>query len=153
MKQVIVWVTLSSLLASGAMAADRSVVLSTDQARNVLKQCSRNTPTQVDGTWPISKEVVADLERDLPKLSQRTKDESVDHPETYLRQYVGITIRGKKYVYVNAFSDSVVSLDRRHGESWKYEAIIVCDGGDGFWGALYDPESGQFSDLAFNGAI
>ena len=33
------------------------------------------------------------------------------------------------------------------------EALVdACDGGPCYWGALYDPETGRFSELAFNGS-
>ena len=31
------------------------------------------------------------------------------------------------------------------------DAIRVCDGGAQFWGAVFDPGSGSFSDVQFNG--
>ncbi len=30
-------------------------------------------------------------------------------------------------------------------------ALIVCDGGNSFWGVLYDVETKEFSLLSFNG--
>ncbi|PIB21451.1 hypothetical protein AA099_09940 [Xanthomonas citri pv. citri] len=32
------------------------------------------------------------------------------------------------------------------------EAIQVCDGGSMFWGALYEPQTGAFSQIAINGS-
>jgi hypothetical protein len=32
-----------------------------------------------------------------------------------------------------------------------HKPFMVCDGGLSAWGALYDPETRRFSELAFNG--
>jgi hypothetical protein len=37
-------------------------------------------------------------------------------------------------------------------KDWKAYAIVICDGGSGAWGALYDPSSRDFSGFAFNGS-
>ena len=60
-------------------------------------------------------------------------------------QYVGIKIKGKKFIYINAFADSKPPTD------WKEKAVIICDGGESSWGVLYNVETGKFSELAFNG--
>lgn len=148
---------LSVFLAPGVMASDRSALLPPDQASVVLKQCSRPTPAGVDGTWIVPQAIIDKLESDLPKLSKLTAQQccvpggKVDNPDAYFRQYVGIMIHGKKYVYINASRASFSDGNARNNDAWKQTPVMVCDGGKGFWGALYDPENGEFSDLAFNG--
>ncbi|MEM7482877.1 MAG: hypothetical protein AAF481_17015 [Acidobacteriota bacterium] len=53
---------------------------------------------------------------------------------------------GRNFVYINAFR-SPDGFPR-----WQIEAVGVCDGGDDFWGAVYDPERNEFLQLAINGA-
>ena len=66
-------------------------------------------------------------------------------------QYLGVTIKNKRYIYINAFY--VVSKKdlKEEYKNWKKEPIVVCDGGEGFWGVLFDIETLEFSELAFNG--
>ncbi len=62
------------------------------------------------------------------------------------RQYVGIEMDGRQLIYLNAFhlpDDADIDPAR--------DAIRVCDGGAQFWGAVFDPASGSFSDVQFNG--
>lgn len=138
-----------------ATSVEHSVILPPDQAEVMLKQCSRPTPEH-DGTWVIPPNVAAQLDQDLHKLSAMkaeqccTSGASVSAPEEFARQYVGITIHGRKYVYINAFPAGMAGY-RKDKNAWKREPVMVCDGGSAFWGALYDPETRQFSGLAFNG--
>jgi hypothetical protein len=55
----------------------------------------------------------------------------------YVREYVGIVVGGKRFIYVNAYPAGGPSS--------------VCDGGSSFWGVVYEPEAREFGDLAFNG--
>lgn len=160
MRQKVVSKTLLLLLVGAACnvaASEWSAVLPPDQANAMLKQCSRGTPSGVDGAWQVPQAVIDKLEKDLPKLSKLmpqqccVKDARLETPGAYYRQYVGVTIRGKKYVYINAFRGSPSNADARDKDAWKRKPVQVCDGGESFWGALYDPESGEFSQLAFNG--
>jgi len=139
-----------------AASEDRSVVLPPDQAKAVLKQCSRATPENVDGAWAIPPNVAAQLEQDLHKLAGLKSYQccsfrgTVNDPAAYLRQYVGVTIRGKKYVYINAFRHAIF-IKPEDKDAWKRSPVMVCDGGSSYWGALYDPETREFLELAFNG--
>jgi len=69
----------------------------------------------------------------------------IERMETYRLQYVGLVVAGRKLVYVNAFCSAPPP-------AWDSTALVdACDGGPCYWGALYDPETGRFSELAFNG--
>ena len=149
------------LLGSSAKAAsplsDRAVLLPPAQARHTLQQCSRETPGHVSGVWTVSPAVVATLEQDLPKLSKLVsktccgKGLSVSDPSVYYRQYVGVSIAGHDYVYVNAFRNHPIYFHPEDRDRWHSQPQLVCDGGDSFWGVLYDPATRQFSQLSFNG--
>jgi hypothetical protein len=149
------------LLGLGASAnsasPERVVLLAPTQARHVLQQCSRETPGPVSGVWTVSPAVIAKLEQDLPKLSKLVsqtccgKGLSVLDPSAFYRQYAGISIGGHDYVYINAFHDHPIYLHPKDRDRWRSEPELVCDGGFDFWGVLYDPDTGQFSQLSFNG--
>jgi hypothetical protein len=138
--------------------SERTALLPPSQALRVLQQCSRETPRKVGGTWCVGPAVIARLEQDLPQLSKLVSKAccgnglSVPDPSSYYRQYAGITIDGHDYIYINAFHDRPISFRPQDQDRWRTEPERVCDGGSSFWGALYDPETRQFSQLSFNGS-
>lgn len=154
-------ILLLPLIALGTTAratpAKHWAILPSDQTQATLHQCSRQTPEHVDGTWEIPPSVAVQLEQDLHKLAELkshqccTSGAAVGDPDAFYRQYVGITIHGRKYVYINAFPAEIAPPGRKDDGSWKRKPAMICDGGSAFWGALYDPETREFSELAFNG--
>jgi hypothetical protein len=127
----------------------KSTLLPESEAKRVGKQCSREAPPEFTETWQPSPEDLKKMESklaDIKKLKSKCciEGEQIDNPEHFYMQYVGIVIRGKKLIYINAFADD------KPPETWKEHAIIVCDGGVD-WGVLYDPATGKFFDLSVNG--
>jgi hypothetical protein len=61
-------------------------------------------------------------------------------------QYVGILQNGHRYIYINGFRTDDPPAN------WRDTPVVACDGGSYFWGALYDPAAGRFSDFAVNGS-
>ncbi len=114
-------------------------------AAQVLDTCSRPSPgrdaARVTGYWAPSRQQVEQLEAALVQLQPQLQDVA-----GFDRQYVGIEAQGKQLIYVNAFHlPDGANIDPAR------EAIRACDGGRAFWGAVFDPQSGQFSELEFNG--
>ncbi|WP_430523876.1 hypothetical protein [Stenotrophomonas bentonitica] len=114
-------------------------------AAHVLDTCSRSSPGRepgrVTGYWAPSRQQVEQLEAQLPSLEAQ-----VPKAADFDRQYVGIEMDGRQLIYLNAFhlpDDADIDPAR--------DAIRVCDGGAQFWGAVFDPASGSFSDVQFNG--
>lgn len=114
-------------------------------AAQVLDTCSRSSPGRepgrVTGYWAPSRQQVEQLEAQLPWLEAQ-----VPKAADFDRQYVGIEMDGRQLIYLNAFhlpDDADIDPAR--------DAIRVCDGGAQFWGAVFDPASGSFSDVQFNG--
>jgi hypothetical protein len=61
-------------------------------------------------------------------------------------------VGGRKLIYINAFCSKPQDIVVEKGWSdWRKDPVEVCDGGDCFWGAVYDVLSGKFSDLQVNG--
>lgn len=124
-------------------------VLSAGQGESMLHQCSRWAPTEVTEFWVPDSELIERLEIDLPRLARiKAKrccllEASVRSPSSYYRQYVGVIWKGRKLIYVNAFSAPE--------PGWESEAVAICDGGAASWGALYDPAQRRFEELAVNG--
>jgi hypothetical protein len=110
-------------------------------------------PSRREKFWTPSTDDVVALERRLPAflLSQpdgsnaRENDLWLRAPN-YLRQYVGITRKGRRVVYANFFcSRSVTDPD------WRVSPVIVLDGGACYFQVEYDVETGVFSRLMVNG--
>ncbi|MBS0179127.1 MAG: hypothetical protein JSR20_10250 [Nitrospira sp.] len=156
-------------------------VLEGRHAQQLAQPCSRAKPPAFQDTWQPSEEEIKELEERLSLLQHLKsslcchRDGRIKSVHAYYRQYVGIVVDGRKLIYINAFeirslsedhangevlcrefqphrSDCIRNFDQAH-ERWRQEPITACDGGDSFWGAIYNPQSKDFSDLAFNGAI
>ncbi len=99
-------------------------------------------------TWTPGRTDVLKLERGIESfLKKAAPKESQDlwtKIRTYKRQYVGITRKGRKAIFVNFFCGTF-------DLSWKDAPVVVEDGGDCFFNVLYDPASAAFSDLRING--
>jgi hypothetical protein len=152
-------VLLALLFAAPTIAATVDIhytVLHGAEAKKALHQCSRPNVGGVTGLWDPPKEMVQQLENDLPQLTQlaSTKklgvSESIGDPKISHRQYIGVVIGGQHYIYINAWPADEFGQGENAG--WLRSAAIVCDGGPSNWGALYDPLTGQFSNLEGNGA-
>lgn len=150
----ILFLLASPLFITSVLAQERWVLFSPKQALSLLKTCTRYTP-KADGIWIVHTKAITQLEQDLPKLSNLTSVLSFDgeepsyklrvnNPIAYFRQYGGITIRGKKFIYVNAFD----SID--NWPEWKNRTVNMCHGDNSYWGVLYNPSTRKFSQLAFN---
>lgn len=114
-------------------------------AAQVLDTCSRSSPGReagaVTGYWAPSRQQVEQLEAQLPRLEAQ-----VPNAADFDRQYVGIEMGGRRVIYLNAFHlPDGADIDPSR------DAIRVCDGGAQFWGAVFDPATGTFSDVQFNG--
>lgn len=149
------------LLAAPAMALqtldpDDGAILPPEAARDVLNQCSRDVPHPVQGTWQPDKNQIAALEAGLPKAlddAMAKRGEHLDRTKTFLRQYAGFIVGGRKIIYMNAFPSSVPGDQQSSALSWRYRAEIVCDGGSAFFGVEYDPAKDSFANFAFNGSV
>ncbi|HTV84331.1 MAG TPA: hypothetical protein VME63_02930 [Dyella sp.] len=132
--------------------SSNSVVLSRTQAEMLLHQCSRPTPDNVDGFWSVSDQVAQNVDRDIDKIStlQSTARIAISRPHEYFRQYGGIVISGRQFVYINAIRYTTLGQTEL---PWKTKAVRICDGGETSWGALYDPATNSFSQLEVNGSI
>ncbi|HKP04726.1 MAG TPA: hypothetical protein VJU77_15340 [Chthoniobacterales bacterium] len=125
-------------------------ILPTSEGPKIIKQCSRTDPAEVTGFWlPLPADVAAS-EKTLPQLLRKS-GHTINLGHSY-RQYIGIVSHGKKLIYVNAFSETVL-VHPPLRRSWKREAMVICDGGDVFWGVEFDPATRVFTHLEFNGSI
>ncbi|MFT4249591.1 MAG: hypothetical protein QM581_16405 [Pseudomonas sp.] len=114
-------------------------------AAQVLDTCARDSPTrhpgEVTGYWAPSRQQIDQLEAAQARLQP-----VIASPASFDRQYVGIEVGGRRLIYINAFH-----LPDHSDLDPARTAVRVCDGGAGSWGAVYDPQSGEFSQVETNG--
>ena len=123
--------------------SQHSVLLPSSAARSIPKQ----PPNQ--GSWKPTRSDLADMEANLSQVAVLNIQGwpsrlHIDHPESYLRQYVAVIYGGKKLIYVNAFCDAPPPPD------WRNRLHLVTDGATCYWQALYDPATKKFSSLTIN---
>jgi len=148
-------------------APRRWVVISAEEAPNVFVQCSRPAPREKDGPfWAPSAAEIEGLEAGLGGyLREKGHAKQGDDLSRFYRQYVGFVRSGRKLIYLNAFSADELENDLRlcreypgqmpkdlcDPDEWRHPTTITCDGGDDYWGLEYDPQTKDYSQLAFNG--
>jgi len=135
-----------------------TVALKVTEGPNMLGQCSRFVPQHVTGFWEVSPDTVALLERNFWHLARlfgtayRPSSGPSSHADPVelqheldlqWDQYIGVIIDGQRYIYVN------------HGAgNWdkcQTKACVICDGGPGFWGVLFNVNTLEFSQYQANG--
>jgi hypothetical protein len=143
------------------------VILSTHQARTALDQCSRLVPSPLSGTWTPDEATVRKLELVLGHALDRALDERIAPVTTkhsssdYYRQYAGLMIGKKRIIYVNGFTKSSVeqmaTAHRQHPEikeiAWRTRAVVACDGGSTYFGAVFNPATGKIEGIEFNFSV
>jgi hypothetical protein len=156
-------VILLAVSAADAQGAGGFVVLPQSAANRFAGRqlCSRPGPPRFSGTFAPTDADIHALESRLPQISQlRTHEgplsrggQKIENPSAYHRQYLGIRVGKRNLIYVNAFDEFTakqIAEDDRHKLDWRSTPVIGCDGGNNFWGAVYDPATGTFSDLEIN---
>jgi len=130
--------------------SDRAVVLNPERASQMVKQCSRRSPTEVSGSWMPTLGDITLIEKALPQfIAHRAR---LHRPASaYCRQYVGLISRGRKIIYVNALLASEFKDRDPDAIDWKKEPVVVCDGGGDAWGVEFDPHTNRFHNFAVNG--
>ena len=142
--------TLSSTMAF-AEVQKMYTILSGQEAKNISGQCSRTGPPDFTDIWIPDEKIIASIESNLDKIEHLSPDlcclanVKITNVNSYFRQYVGIVCKGRRLIYINAF------LGTDPPNNWQTEPVIACDGGTSFWGAIFDPKTGKFSQLAING--
>jgi hypothetical protein len=68
----------------------------------------------------------------------------------FKRQYLGLTIKGKKVLLMSFFPDPASFSDPTYLGDWKHDWVMVLGGDWNFWTVIYDPSTGYFSDWRCN---
>lgn len=130
-----------------------SIVLDSTNGPAIINQCSRDHPKNVSGFWNVSVDEISILEKNFGKvLLIRIKDGfgniRVCDLTHFVYQYMGLTIVGEKYIYINAST----GFSGNEG-LWRHYPVNICDGGASYWGVLFNLQTKEFSQLAFDGSL
>lgn len=121
-----------------------------------FKQCSREVPEKMKSFWAVEDSDVIILHENLKKITTLKAELCcqtngiIQSLDKYVFQYFGVTINRKRFIYINAFPISDLK-DKEIKARWKSSIVSVCDGGDYFWGVLFNLETKEFEQLAING--
>ena len=147
---------------SNSSQEPQCVVLAGPRAAEVLRQPSRRVPI-VDGTWTPDDGILADIAPQVCSVLQSLLDERRTrlaawfvsarerNASDYCVQCVGVIRAGRRLVYLNGFQRHPAIGIGSDGDGWRAVPVIVCDGGQGFFGAEYDPQTRRIMRLVFNG--
>jgi hypothetical protein len=125
-------------------ATYEGVIIAAEQADEFLYSL---TGRQAMTTWTPTPADIAGLETAIgPYLQDAAQERSPtlwQKITTYQRQYIGFVDKERRLIYVNFFCTPFAD--------WQTTPVLVLDGGDCFFQVIYDPASGDFSDLLING--
>ena len=106
---------------------------------------------------PLTENDIRDVENDLTPLLHGKRAEGYEIPEfpgDYVRQYVGFSRDGRRFLCGNAVRIDSRSLDRlRRIASVDTVPLILADGGTETFGFEYDVEARQFTSFAVGGTV
>lgn len=143
----------------GKLIAERGVVLPADVAPGLFRQCSRPAPVFLGNLWTPTPADLAQFESRFPVYYESKTAFRSMTLDYYYRQNAGfIAADGRRLIYTNFFPWAVPSAElqkedpiRWDPDLWKKAPQIICDGGGRFFGVVFEPATGRFSDLELNG--
>jgi hypothetical protein len=127
------------------------------------QRCSRQGPPESTDRWTPSAEDIAELERRLVKIEDGVRSgvllpgrSGPRRPTNfrvsdYYRFYYGLVVEGRRLIYIDALDLVSIDVLREAGLDLSKGPSMVCDGGWGAWGVVYDVKRRQFFDFAVNG--
>ncbi len=149
--------TLAAFSQDTSHPAIRHYIMDTAAGKALIRPCSRSAPPAVQGFYVPSPETVQEMEevfnrlQDLVARNCCVMGDKLGDIHTYDLQYLGVLIQGKRFIYINAFPKTLAKELLQSHLDPHTTPVVACDGGAGFWGALFEVETKQFSELAFNG--
>jgi hypothetical protein len=148
---LLITLTISISVSTSGRQATPSVLVHTSDFDGVIfsadmKAFQKEFPTGVRYWTPSESDVLA-AERELIPFLSSSKDarvkEILSKIKTYKRQYVGVVIAGRKYIYFNLFCMAP--------NYWTREEVVVFDGGTCFFNVWFSSDTKAFSKLRVNG--
>ena len=155
-----------SVLFIGTACAQQEppLVLTNQPFTGVVFQPERGTPElleylgygvgqNVDDVWTASEEDALDLEAALKARLEAMKDdyygkEVLEHYDDFNRQYIGVVVEGKRYIFATYDRCTELSLEDLTA---NFIALLPADGGSCFMELLFDPETSTFVRFNIHG--
>jgi len=118
------------------------VILSGSEGKAIAEACGGTSSAARSALTPID---IGRVERQLaPLLAEDLKNSgSTAVPHEYYRQYASGNLGPRSAIFVNGFHESPF-LSSGTEANWRHSAVIVSDGGDSYWCAVYIKETGEF---------
>ena len=138
------------------LTPEHEVALKPEHAKSLLNQCSRSTPKNISDSWAVSDSEISQIHEHFNKLKSLKSSGccieglKLNSLDAYAFQYLGVTIKKRRYIYVNAFFVDPEYFEEWYKE-WEIKPMVFCDGGESFWGVLFDLERSKFEQLNING--
>ena len=135
--------------------------ISLEEAPKLFKQCSRTAPVPEGPVWLPRGAEIRDLEQQLEhffvqntRLDDHLKQGQLravelgldPNHQKYQAQFVGFERGGDKYIYASYLTRGLA----KSGQNDE-DAIILCDGGSGAWGIVYDLQTQELVEFSVNG--
>lgn len=119
-----------------------AVILSGSEGKAIAEACGGTSSAARSTLTPID---IGRVERQLaPLLAEDLRNSgSTAVPQQYYRQYVSGHLGQRSAIFVNGFHESPF-LSSGKESNWRRSAVIVSDGGDSYWCAVYIKETGEF---------
>ena len=155
----ILWFTLNFAFAQTSEFVPKYITTLTEESgKSLMNQCSRKSYKEVNKFWVIDTLNLNNLITHFKEITTQKADnrQKITELSNYGYQLIGIEINNKKFIYVNAFGIGEENPDQTRDsllKNWRFKPISVCDGGDYFWGILFDIETNEFSQLSINGGF
>jgi hypothetical protein len=136
------------------LLASRGFVLEGYAAERLFSQCTRTAP-KPQGWWQPDTISIENLRAAFTTYSRWVIDSRRFSISNYYCQYAGFTQGNRKLIYCNFFTISPHEESlRKDWDVWlRTHPQIVCDGGDEFFGVVYDVEKRKFFDYKPNGRL
>lgn len=118
------------------------VILSGSEAKAIAEACGGTSSAGHSTLTPID---IGRVERQLaPLLAEDLKNSgSTAVPHEYYRQYASGHLGPRSAIFINGFHESPF-LSSGKEANWRRSAVIVSDGGDSYWCAVYIKDTGEF---------
>ena len=134
-----------------AVLSSQVTILPQSEFRYAVAPCSRKGPDGESAPWlPQAEDVIA-AERRLNQYISRRLDRPLSN---YYRQYTGIVINNRRFLYINAFEQPPTGKPAAESlPEWRTRFVAVCDGGDVSWGIEFDVEGKNFRNFSKNAVL
>jgi len=123
---------------------DAGVIVPVDKAPELLRTCSRESISPIDGYWRPTASMIRELEAGLPIVM--SIQGQLEPRDRYAGQYAGVRSDGRQLIY-----GSFVSLDLAD-DRWQNAVVVMCGGGRSAFGVTFDVAAKTLGDLRINGS-